>query len=315
MEYCLAYVSSLIALSCYLLIGYASRLTAFMPAGTALNGDSCPLTRQNRIFYAAAWPIYFSAGRVGQRISFMARAVFIIIVIAVALDLIQPKIISLNPEQIKQALLTADPRLNETQKNIDGLSTVYTDWEKIAGASLRGDQEAAAITPESILAPSAEEIAASVHHPLQARITVFRYQIQNGLIADGSPPSFSQIHYHRRPLDDYGAAIIAAYVLEHCGYKPYVLCLKTSWETFLLRPLENSITKVYLYKQDEKFGYISLLGISEPKFSTLKDLADELSGKMHVNYTQYFLFDLNVACPGWQERNPGIYGYEIWRNL
>ncbi|MFA6227759.1 MAG: hypothetical protein WC668_01085 [Patescibacteria group bacterium] len=314
-EYCLAYLVSLLALSCYLFIGYASRLTAFMPAGTAISDNSSSLTRQERIFYAVAWPAYFSVNRVGQRLSFMARAVFLVIVLALAVNLIQPKIMSLDPDRIEQALVTADPKFNEVQKHIDSLLAIYPDWEKIAVTSLGKDRKSSLVAPEHILAPAAEEVAASVHHPLQARIIVFRYQLQNGLIADNSPPSFSQIHYSRRPLDDYGAAVTAAYVLEHCGYQPYVLCLKTSWKTFLFRPLESSVTKVYLYKQNDKFGYISMLGISEPKFNTLKELAGELSEKMHVSYTQYLLFDLNVACPGWHKRNPGIQGYEIWRNL
>ncbi|MFA5124722.1 MAG: hypothetical protein WC473_02760 [Patescibacteria group bacterium] len=314
-EYCLAYLVPLIALSSYLLIGCASHFSVFMPAGTALNDNYHSLTRWERIIYTLAWPVYFSIDRVGQRLSFMARAVSCIIIMVIILDLTQWKIASLDPSQIEQTSLATDPQLNEVQKIINDLSIIYTDWDKIAMASLGKNQEASVIMPEHILAPSAEQIAATVHHPLQARTIVFCYQLQNGLIADNSPPSFSQIHYSRRPLDDYGAAVVAAYVLKHCGYEPYILCLKTSWKTFLFRPLKSSITKVYLYKQDGKFGYISLLGISEPKFSTIKELARELSKKMQVNYTQYFLFDLNVACPGWERHNPGIRGCEIWRNL
>lgn len=313
-DYCSFYSITLVVLIAYLFVGCCCHVTAFMPKGTALNKNS-GLPRWKRILYTLVWPAYMTANRVGWEATIFAQIGFLAIIGAIGFDFCQNKLMSLAPTQIKQAVLTADPQLSEVQEDIDDLAGYHLDWENLALASLQNNQKASVLKPAILFAPAAEQVADSIHHPLQARDMIIHYQIKNGLISDNSPPSFSQIHYRKRPLDGYGAAIVAAYLLEHCGYEPYVMHLRTSWQTFFLQPLKSSAYTVYLYKQEGKFGYISLLGISEPKFATLQELAADLSNKMKVKYTQYFIFNLNNTCPGWQTANPGLSGREIWRNL
>ena len=280
-----------------------------MPQGAALKVAN--LSRRKKIFYTLTWPAYFSSERVGLEAAIMAKIGFFAIITTVAFDLLQGNVFSLAPSDIQEPVISENKKITEINNAI--AAEANANWQDLAVGALKNKESV--LLPEAMLAPSAEQVAGVVYHPIQAWMLIAHYYGKNGLISDNTPPSFSQIHYRKRPIDNYGAAIIAAYLLEQRGYKPYVLCLKTSWWTTVYRPLEVSLKMVYLFKQNGKFGYISLGGVCEPKFTTLKELADELSAKDHVKYVDFFMFDLDEQCPGWQKNNPGVRGYQIWRKL
>ncbi len=154
---------------------------------------------------------------------------------------------------------------------------------------------------------SHDEVLEKVNHPIGARILILGYLKRNGPRKIDTPGfyCFKRIHDNKEKVDCSEASIIAAASLSDDGYRPLILVMNTSLESYLFG--ENySGHAVFLYKRDNKFGYVGVSGITGPVYDNVEDIVDYFSEATKFDYVQHQIIDLDKSGRGWTTEDSAL---------
>lgn len=264
------------------------------PKEQRLLSAKLPLNR--KLLFTALWPFYLFSRPSGIFLKIITAAVLSLIGSVVFVEATKAKIYSLQENDLKETVCESD--LNAGQEIEVFIKKEFADnLEKYFSAMKEAGPEA---------------MIKTVKCPAEAAAAIIHYTIRNGVEVTGDLPNITAIHRKKTPIDCYGAAVIAASMLSDDGYPPYLLSLRTSPRTYFFDIVNSSIHMVYIYRQNNKFGYISLQNSTNPIFCSLNELISDVSKNMKVVYTQYFIFDLSRVAKNFITSNPGITEVEVW---
>lgn len=281
-------MATLFVLLCsYLFVGFCSW---FSPREYKLAAANLPW--HCKIARCLAWPAYLLIRPSGFFLKLSTVGLIGLIIFGAVAELAKDKVYSLKPSDIKKipasCRLEADLTIEEAVKR-----ELTANKEQYLSAFKQENPDA---------------LAALVDSPAKAAAAIMLYAARNGVLVSDTLPDMKQIHNRRMPIDCYGAAVIAAFLLADDGFSPMFLSLKTSPHTFFFDLTQSSVHMAYVYKSGGRFGYISLQRTTNPIFSDLDALIADVSASMKVAYTQYFLFDFKETPASLR-----IFGVEIWR--
>ncbi len=157
---------------------------------------------------------------------------------------------------------------------------------------------------------SYEDIIKTISHPVQARIAILGYKQRNKLPRKKETireDSFKELHENKERFICPGGAIIPSTTLSDDGYRPLMLTMASPRSTLyeslrditLDREVKYYAHVVFLYKENDKFGYVGINGISRPKFESIESLLNSISENIGIKYTRFQIYDMNDVTPDW----------------
>jgi hypothetical protein len=139
-----------------------------------------------------------------------------------------------------------------------------------------------------------------VDTPVKARILALAYLERNGYQANKTFYSLKEVHDNKIKIDCSEATTIIAASLFDNGFQPLMLVVSPSYEDIKNNNRESHAA--FLYKYNNKFGFIDNNFMSGPVFLNVENLIDFMGKKYDINYQKYYICDLSKENPDWMQK-------------